>query len=62
MLLFPPLSGSIEDESTATANPKAIVFNVKGRIIGFLEKLLDFDDNVVTKMEEGRHNHGVSLN
>ena len=44
MLLCPSLSGSMEDESTATAIPKAIVFNVGGRMIGFSEKLLDFDD------------------
>ena len=31
MLLCLPLTGSIEDESTAAANPKAIVFNVGGR-------------------------------
>ena len=33
MLPCPPLSGSIEDESTATANPKAIVFDVASIIV-----------------------------
>ena len=59
LLLFPPLLGSIEDESTAAANPKAIVFTVGGRIIGFPEKSLDFDDGCRNQYGEGRHNHGI---
>ena len=45
ILLCPPLSGSKEDESTATANPKEMVYdNVGGRMIGFPKKI-DFDDS-----------------
>ena len=43
MLLCPPLSGSIECESTATAYPKAIVYdNVERGMIDF--RKIDFDD------------------
>ena len=37
-LLCPPLVGSIEDEATATAYSKALVYHVEGRMIGFPEK------------------------
>ena len=43
MLLCCPLTGSIEDQSTATANPKAIVHDNVGRgMIGFPK--IDFDN------------------
>ena len=56
-LLCPSLVGSIEDESTAMANSTALVYHVKGRMIGIAYGKIDFDDAYNT--EEGDHNHSM---